>query len=282
MPTLCVVSKNAAKTVRKKIYEYSRIYSSTLMQHLSNETEVKIVNGEFTEDSETIFYRLNMEMKLLQYKERLGELLQQWSRLLGGQPLSQEVHIILNGPKVTIIAEFDKYIGKLQAVSIMNRHAQDKLHCNRVCESTPKILNLSSAKVPSGLEQALENGSNFVPQDALSIEELQTLIEKDLINAAINYFRDKNKIYPLVNTTSGLKSVLEQLISQTSSNSCQVEYYSTMYDSYFDQKGEFYKQHLRTDFIEQSSIQKLVPKGTILAEADKGLGPCLLPIEWFI
>ena len=282
VPTLGIISRIAAKTARKNIYEYSSKYSSILMQHLINETEVQVVNGVFSEDSEATFLKLDLEMKLLQYKDHLGGILDQWSMVVGGHPLTQAVYTIVKGLKMAIVSDFEKYIYELQAASVKKSHARDNLLCSKVCQNKPKILNLSSTKVPSELEQALENGSNFVPQDALSKSELQTLIENDLINAAVNYFRDKNQIYPLVNTNLGLKTVLEQLISQSTSNSSHIEYYKTLYDSYHEHKGEFYNKHLKNDFIEYPSIQKLVPKGTILAEADKGLGPCLLPIEWFI
>ena len=282
VPTLGVVSRIAAKNARKSIYKYYAIYSTTLMKHLCSETEVKIVAGEFTADSHATFVNLEVEQRQLQYKEHLGEILEQWSRVLSGQPLSEVVHELLNNQKIAIVAEVEEFIYKLQAVSIRRRQAQDNILCNKVCTNKPKILNLTSIKVPSDLEQALENGCNFVPHDTLSSKELQSLIENDLINAAINFYRDKNQIYPLVNKALGLKTVLEQLISQSSSNTSHIEYYNTMFDSYFDLKGEFYKSQLKSHFIEQPSIQKLVPPGTILAEADKGLGPCLLPVEWFI
>ena len=35
-------------------------------------------------------------------------------------------------------------------------------------------------------------------------------------------------------------------------------------------------------FIESSEALKLTPKGTILTLSDKGLGPCLLPVEWYV
>lgn len=66
VPTLGIISRIAAKTARKNIYEYSSKYSSILMQHLSNETEVQVVNGVFSEDSEATFLKLDSEMKLLQ------------------------------------------------------------------------------------------------------------------------------------------------------------------------------------------------------------------------
>ena len=61
------------------------------MKHLSSETEVKIVAGEFIEDSQAIFVKLELEMRQLQYKEQLGGILEHWSRVLGGQPSSEVV-----------------------------------------------------------------------------------------------------------------------------------------------------------------------------------------------
>ena len=56
------------------------------MKHLSSETAVKIVAGEFSEDAQAIFAKFELEMRQLQYKEQLGEILEHWSRVLGHRP----------------------------------------------------------------------------------------------------------------------------------------------------------------------------------------------------
>ena len=65
-------------------------------------------------------------------------------------------------------------------------------------------------QIPEQLARILKNGANSVLSDKLNLNDF----EKDLILAAINYFRDENLVYPLINQTLGLIVVLKQLISQ--------------------------------------------------------------------
>ena len=252
------------------------------MRHLTSETEVQIIQGTFTRDSLATLSELETEMEVLQYRERLGEILGPWQSVLGGQPVTPEIERLLGEFEGVIIADFEKFIYQLQDIAKKDRRTKDNLLCKNVCSSKPKILNLSESKVPAELEKALAHGSNFVPSESLSPSDLKSLIERDLISAAVNFFRDKNQIYPLVNAKAGLKTVLEQLISQSPSNSTQIEFFTTMYDTYHDHKNEFYDKLSEGHFIDHPTIQEVLPKGTILAEADKGLGPCLLPVEWYI
>ena len=181
-----------------------------------------------------------------------------------------------------IVEEFERFIVELQTVATRDRRAIDNNLCNRVCSTNRRVLNLSKAKVPVELERVLENGTNFVPLDVLNMEELKASIEKDLILAAIRFFRDANQVYPMVNEAAGLKLVLEQLISQSPSNSKQVDFYTTMHEQYVDGKSNFYEQLASGHFEGTQKAQNVLPHGTILAESDKGLGPCLLPIDWYV
>ena len=76
--------------------------------------------------------------------------------------------------------------------------------------------------------------------------------------------------------------VLEQLISQSPSNSRQIEFYTAMYNQYFEERIKFFDQLSSGHFDNSQKAQNLLPIGTILTESDKGLGPCLLPIDWYI
>ena len=128
----------------------------------------------------------------------------------------------------------------------------------------------------------LSKGINFVPQDKINCKKVQKRIEQDLITAAINFYRDENKVYPMVDAGLGLKTVVEQLISQTPSNTKQLEFYSVMFDEYISHKTNFYDQMNSEHFMDAKTAQKIIPSGSILTVSDKGLGPCLVPIEWYI
>ena len=128
----------------------------------------------------------------------------------------------------------------------------------------------------------LSKGINFVPQDKINCKKVQKRIEQDLITAAINFYRDEYKVYPMVDAGLGLKTVLEQLISQTPSNTKQLEFYSAMFNEYISHKTNFYDQMNSEHVMDTKTAQKIIPSGSILTVSDKGLGPCLLPIDWYI
>ena len=102
--------------------------------------------------------------------------------------------------------------------------------------------------------------------------ELTGYIENDLKNAAINFYRDVNKVYPLVQYSAGLKTVLTQLMTQSPSNSYQLEFYTSMYENYAESKEQFYEQLGAGHFIESIETYKLAPADTILTLSDKVLG----------
>jgi hypothetical protein len=55
-----------------------------------------------------------------------------------------------------------------------------------------------------------------------------------------------------------------------------------MYNQYVGHKFKFYDQLSEGHFVDIPAIQNILPKDTILTVSDKGLGPCLLPVEWYI
>jgi hypothetical protein len=114
---------------------------------------------------------------------------------------------------------FEAFIYELQPHVNKEMRAGNQLLCLLVCQGKTKILNLSEAKVSPELDNLFKNGPNSVPSDIRSNTELKNLVEKDLISAAINFSWNENKIYPLVNQSSDLKSALQQLLAQAPSNS---------------------------------------------------------------
>ena len=282
VPTLDSISKALAQSTRNKIYDFAAGYSTTLMKHFGSETEVQIVNGNVTEESKSVLLHLGSEMEVLQYRKNLTNLLRPWQNILSGQPICPEVEYLLSQYSDRIIDDFERFILKLQILANKNMRDMNNLLCKNVCRTDYKILNLTESQIPAELETMLSNGINYVPQDDLACSELKTVIEDDLVRASINFYRDEYKEYPRVDTGLGLKTVLQQLISQTNSNSRQIDFYTTMYNQYFDHKGNFYDHLSEGHFMDRPAIQKLLPDGAILTVTDKGLGPCLLPIEWYI
>ena len=122
----------------------------------------------------------------------------------------------------------------------------------------------------------------MVPAEVLSSSEIQKHMEADLISAAVRFSWDENKVYPLVNRSSGLKQILEQLASQAPANSKQVEFYATLYETYKAQLVELQGHLIVSRNIESPDVQKIIPKGTILSTSDKNLGPVLLPVQCYV
>ena len=55
-----------------------------------------------------------------------------------------------------------------------------------------------------------------------------------------------------------------------------------MHDSFNTEKQTLYKR-LNAEFRPQRpNMDKMLPPGTMLSISDKGLGPCLLPLDWYI
>ena len=282
IPTLEVMSLAMAKEQRTKYYKFASEYSCTLSKHLAIETEVTIANGALTEGCEVILQQMESDFGILQYKNHIHSLADPWKVKLDGQPNHRGTSDSIENSVEAIIKEFENFIYKLQHETTKEMRAKNKKLCFKACNSQSKILNLTEFEVPSELEKVLSCGPNYVPMEELSCSELTGYIEKDLIMAAINFYRDENKVYPLVNHTAGLKIVLEQLLSQSPSNSSQLEFYTSMYYHYIDHKQHFYDQLAEGHYMSRQESRKLVPLGTILTTTDKGLGPCLLPVEWFV
>ena len=281
-PTLEGFNKTGAVNTRKCIYEYATSYADLLLRHFCTETEVTINKGVLTQESESTLAKLEHEYEILQHRSCLKKIITPWHNLLVGQPVSESVLKLIMDFEDRLQDLFEQFRIKIQAVATKTMRSGNNLLCANVCKSDNNILNLTEAQIPNELEEMLANGTNFVPQEQMHYKKLQSLIENDLIKASINFYRSESNIYPMVNTQSGLKKVLEQLISQTPSNSKQIEFYTAMYNQYVEHKKMFYDQLSEGHFADVPAVQNLLPNGTILTLSDKGLGPCLLPIEWYV
>ena len=282
VPTLEVLSGVLAKDAIIAISSYYNNYSSIFLKHLGSETELPIVNGELTSAALSKLPLLEHEMGMLNYIARIRNILEPWRVVLCGQPVYPEVENELVDCVQHVVEHFEGYIFKLQALANQNMRRANNLLLSKVCNNSSKVLNLTKYKVPDELEKVLSSGTNFVPLEELRPREIKNVIEKNLISVSISFFRAENLFYPLVNETAGLKIVLEQLISQSPSNSKQVKFFTTLYEEYTGHRDEFYDRLSEGHFLDNLSVQNLVPAGTILTVSDKGLGPCLLPVEWCI
>jgi hypothetical protein len=193
--------------------------------HLAN-----VEKGSLTEDSHHTLKRLELDMAVLQYSSNLQNILNDWCKQLLGQPVFPAIHNFLSDIAEDIFKSFEAFIYELQHHVAKGMRGRNQQLCIQACQMKTRILNLSGAKVPPELDILFKDGPNSVPSDIHTSSELKNVVEKDLITAAIHFSWDENKVYPLVNQSTGLKSVLEQLLAQAPSNSSQVDFFTTMYE----------------------------------------------------
>ena len=196
-----------------KIIGYSKEFEQTLEKHLTTETEIQIVNGMMTAQSESQLTLLETEWGILQYKSRLTSILQTWKRILCGQPITPIVDEQIDCQIHKIIEEFEAFIISIQHKTQRFMRVTDNKLCKEVSTSGFRILNLTTKNIPEVLAANFTHGTNFVPHDALSPPELGKIMEQDLIKAAVSFFRDSNKYYPFVTESLGLQAVLKQLMA---------------------------------------------------------------------
>ena len=282
IPTLEAMSLALAKDLRTKYYNFATEYSVIFAKHLATETEVTIVDGKLTVENTFTLLQLEAEFEVLQYKNQIHSLAEPWKIRLNGQPNLRGFRSVLDKCVDDIVNKFEKYIFKLQHAALIDMRSKNKQLCTKACSNSSVILNLTDSEIPPELVRKLSSGSNFVPMDHLSSAELRVFVENDLKNAAINFYREEHKVYPLVDQSASLTSVLKQLMSQSPSNSYQLEFYTSMHNNYMENGYQFYEQFEKGHYIESKDALKMTPNGTILTLTDKGLGPCLLPVEWYV
>ena len=138
-----------------------------------------------------------------------------------------------------VISEFEKYIIVIQQKTTKFWFDKDNQMCKALCTTKNKIVNFTNIAVPKILEEALSQGINFVPTVARDDHEIIDIIENDLKNSAIRFFRESNTFYPIVDHKASLQTMLLQLMQQSLSNSPDITFYCKLKESYTDSLTEF-------------------------------------------
>ena len=81
VPSLKLISDDTATGVRKKLYSFSSEFAEILLKHLTNESEVQIVQGHLTQESHQQLIKLESEMNKLQYRSHLSNILHPWAQV---------------------------------------------------------------------------------------------------------------------------------------------------------------------------------------------------------
>ena len=140
-----------------------------------------------------------------------------------------------------------------------------------------EIVNLTGKTLPSELKELLRYGANYVPHMELCNCTQKDIYGKDLVEASKKMFLESTGYFPRTNENMSTISNLKLLMIQVPSNSKESAFLETLIEE-FSKKLFNCGKKCRV----YNKFEKLVPSGTILSVSDKGLGICLLPVEWFI
>jgi hypothetical protein len=268
--------------VRKNMVYWGQLCSRLLLYHLLNESEVNIKGGRLSQDSLNTLVKLGIEMHLLQYKDRVTEIYAPWCSILKGQPSTEGISVLIDNLQIEAVDKFELHLLKVQDVARRIWFERDNQMNRKICSSTHEIVNFTIYEIPYELKMLLTHGTNFVPLIARDNIDIVNNVENDLKNAAIRFFRAKNNFYPLINEKSKLSIIVSQLMQQTQSGCPSINFYVELYENYVKEVGPFLTKIDKSSLHDYSKIKSLIPKGTVLSIGDKGLGPCLLPEEWYV
>ena len=276
------LTKKMSIDVGKKLRSYSIMFQNLLMKSLTEETEIQIKTGALTPMSIHTLGRLQSEIHIMNYSAHIFQMYDPWCRILSGQPNTP-----FSAEKITeiipnVISEFEKYIIVIQEKATRFWFEKDNQMCKALCTTKHKIVNFTNCAVPKILEEMLSHGINFVPTVARNDHEITEIVENDLKASAIRFFRESNHFYPVIDHKAKLQTILIQLMQQSQSNSSDITFYCKLHESYTDNLSEFLNNINVRHLKNYKDIKQAIPDGTILSISDKGLGPCLLPVEWYI
>ena len=282
IPSLENVCKFAWHDLNKKILHYSQLFSRLLYKHLTTETEIHIKNGYVTKQSEVMLNSLACEKHMLDYNSRIIEIYKPWCFTLSGQPLQPAIENEILEIIPAIVRNFEEFIYSIQKFVLKIEFSKNNSMCRRLCSTTHSVKNFTNSEIPFQLVELLKHGINYVPTSEHNETELINLVEDDLKNAAISFFRANELYYPRIDTNLGLKGIVFQLVQQSQCNSKDVSFYLGLYESYISRISVFLNDLNLNHLEKYKNIKQFVPINSVLTISDKGLGPCLIPIELYI
>ena len=156
----------------------------------------------------------------------------------------------------------------------------DNVQLKTVSKQDFGIINLTNKDIPKELEQFLQFGANYAPHVPLSSMEVEELFGNELLAATRNMFIDTYKQFPFQNKKGDVTGNLKLLLSQVPSNSKEAEFINSIQDMYYDWCNTYNSQGSGSHYL--NHLKMLIPRGTALTVSGKGLGICLIPLEWYV
>ena len=132
IPSLEMICRNLQTNIIKELRAYSHEFKLMLTKHLTTETEVQIVDGLVTAESDAILQILGIEWGMLQYRNRLLLILTRWKNKLCGQPINQFTGGQIDSNIEDIINKFEDYIYEIQSSALKTMRSKDNALCKNV------------------------------------------------------------------------------------------------------------------------------------------------------
>ena len=121
--SLEILSEILWKETNQKMTQFSVVFSRLLSSHLNSEVEIHIKNGFVTKDSETLLNRLQCEMHMLKYHDRIVQIFNPACQILIGQPVTKNVEKSISNIIPDLIYNFEKFIMYIQAYVLVYNHS---------------------------------------------------------------------------------------------------------------------------------------------------------------
>lgn len=264
------------------VISLSILFASVLEKHANNEFEIQIRSGEITGSSKDILIELNEDFKVLQYKERLNDIIQNCKK-----SVKNEIHRypyimeLLNVVEDDLAGWFRDIIAVIHTKTMKTRRNLNMKLCDEKCSMGPTIYNFTETQLSPKLMKLLQRGLNEVPKIKTSETELLVDIRKEVIIAAKNLFFEHHGFYPRCSSYSVEESIIS-ILSQCQSGSLIINELIALRDNFREKTPYFLSCIQSNNTMESKDLLKLIPKSCIISPSDKQVGISVLPYSWYI
>ena len=124
----------------------------------------------------------------------------------------------------------------------------------------------------------LSCGTKIVPHDQLCDYDYHTVMNQDLRNVIARCFCKVVGFWPIYNLVSSFHQFFVEIISQCPCNHIFLSFMHTIMSDYDNFANPLLLDHTNL----KRGLVSMIPEGCVLTVCDKGLGPVLLPYDWFV
>ena len=203
-------------------------------------------------------------------------IVEEFARL--SQPSPDQLQEITSELKDMVVEE----IYFLQEEVKRERRQKDNILCKEKIRNCAKIHNLTDFSISPQLEEYVSNGLSEVPPSKIDMEKIKCEVVVDVKRACSKIFHNFEGFYPyLVSSAQSLESYILDLIKLAPNNQTLITALSTIRENYRSYM-KTYVPPRKTDYPSMQELSDYIPVDTILLPSDKNMGPCLLPLEWFV